>query len=376
MEAPIVRPHLILISANPNSQIFRYSEAAGAMTDKLLTELPVMDQSKEEWQHDWYGILGVEPGSSKELIEKAARKLAAKNHPDKTSDPEAPAKFLLIQKAKEILTDDSKKKAIDDHYAQSKKRKEYDENRWKGADEQRKKFRDALDSKINQEAQRKTTIDPNEILKEEIKKQTKVMAEMKKKNREMMDAAYVQEQERLAKKEADYLAYRKSLAQESLSKARQVKFKWKRSAQSQSEDSLYFLMKQFGEVEEVSLVGSKGTMAVITFLTEESAKRAIEFYADSPDYRVSFLVEDKPREKAKVFTHQFTQSHEVNEDLSKEVNKFREQAHLAEMGYTAPIGVTEDVRGSDGKVDLQKFLEKERRILEELRNFGPPQTHG
>ncbi len=50
-----------------------------------------------------------------EAIEKAARKLAMKYHPDKTTDPEAPEKFLLVQKAKEILLDETKRKVIDDH---------------------------------------------------------------------------------------------------------------------------------------------------------------------------------------------------------------------------------------------------------------------
>ena len=81
---------------------------------------------KEALQEDWYEILELQPKATKEMIEKAARKLFLKYHPDKTSDPDAPAKFLQIQKAKEILLDESKRKEIDEHRDKVIKRKEYE----------------------------------------------------------------------------------------------------------------------------------------------------------------------------------------------------------------------------------------------------------
>ncbi|KAJ1414026.1 DnaJ domain-containing protein, partial [Ochromonadaceae sp. CCMP2298] len=67
----------------------------------------------EEFAQDWYAILECEVTATKEQINKAARKLAMKYHPDKTTDPEAPEKFLKVQKAKEILLDEGKRKTID-----------------------------------------------------------------------------------------------------------------------------------------------------------------------------------------------------------------------------------------------------------------------
>ena len=43
---------------------------------------------KEALQEDWYEILELQPKATKEMIEKAARKLFLKYHPDKTSDPD------------------------------------------------------------------------------------------------------------------------------------------------------------------------------------------------------------------------------------------------------------------------------------------------
>ena len=62
-------------------------------------------QSKESikvelLERDWYAVLECNKDSTKKEIEKSARKLALQYHPDKTTDPKAPEKFLLIQKAK------------------------------------------------------------------------------------------------------------------------------------------------------------------------------------------------------------------------------------------------------------------------------------
>ena len=69
--------------------------------------------------------------STKEEIGRAARKLSLLYHPDKTDDPTEREKFILINKAKEILLDDPKRKEIDDFIRAKAKRKEYDDQRFK-----------------------------------------------------------------------------------------------------------------------------------------------------------------------------------------------------------------------------------------------------
>lgn len=63
---------------------------------------------------DYYQILGVNKGSSKDEIKKAYRKMVMKYHPDKNPDnKEAEVKFKEAAEAYEVLSDDNKKSNYD-----------------------------------------------------------------------------------------------------------------------------------------------------------------------------------------------------------------------------------------------------------------------
>ena len=97
---------------------------------------------------NWYDIVGCSVNSTKKEIEKAVRKLSLKYHSDKTNDLDAPEKFLLVQKAKEILLDDTKRKEIDDLINVKLKRKHHDEQRMKEMNESRKKMKEKLEQNL------------------------------------------------------------------------------------------------------------------------------------------------------------------------------------------------------------------------------------
>ena len=63
---------------------------------------------------DYYDVLGVAKGASKEELKKAYRKLAMKFHPDRNPDDEqASEKFKELSEAYEILSDDQKRQTYD-----------------------------------------------------------------------------------------------------------------------------------------------------------------------------------------------------------------------------------------------------------------------
>jgi len=64
-------------------------------------------------KRDYYEVLGVSKGASKDEIKSAYRKLAKQYHPDVNHDPDAPKKFEEVQEAYDILYDDSKRQQYD-----------------------------------------------------------------------------------------------------------------------------------------------------------------------------------------------------------------------------------------------------------------------
>lgn len=62
---------------------------------------------------DYYKILEVEKGASKEDIKKAYKKLAKKYHPDISQEKDAESKFKEINEAASVLLDDDKKNKYD-----------------------------------------------------------------------------------------------------------------------------------------------------------------------------------------------------------------------------------------------------------------------
>ena len=65
-------------------------------------------------KRDYYEVLGVDKGASKEDIKRSYRRLAIQNHPDRNpGDKEAEERFKEATEAYEALADDSKRRAYD-----------------------------------------------------------------------------------------------------------------------------------------------------------------------------------------------------------------------------------------------------------------------
>ncbi len=64
-------------------------------------------------KRDYYEVLGVQKGSSKDQIKDAYRKLALQYHPDRNKEPGAEEKFKEISEAYAVLSDDQKRTQYD-----------------------------------------------------------------------------------------------------------------------------------------------------------------------------------------------------------------------------------------------------------------------
>ena len=62
---------------------------------------------------DYYEVLGVQKGATKDQIKDAYRKLALQFHPDRNKSPEAEGRFKEISEAYAVLSDDEKRKQYD-----------------------------------------------------------------------------------------------------------------------------------------------------------------------------------------------------------------------------------------------------------------------
>ncbi|WP_224335979.1 molecular chaperone DnaJ [Haloprofundus halobius] len=75
---------------------------------------------------DFYDVLGVSRDADEDEIKQAYRKKAAEYHPDVSDDPDADEKFKKVKKAKEVLTDDEKRRMYDqvghDRFEEAQKR--------------------------------------------------------------------------------------------------------------------------------------------------------------------------------------------------------------------------------------------------------------
>ena len=62
-----------------------------------------------------YAALGLKSDATLSDIKRAFRQKASQFHPDRNSDPDAPARFREVQEAYDVLSDNDKRKAYDDN---------------------------------------------------------------------------------------------------------------------------------------------------------------------------------------------------------------------------------------------------------------------
>lgn len=269
----------------------------------------------EEFQQDWYGILECDKDSTIEQIEKASRKLSFKYHPDKNKDADAPALFLLVQKAKDILLDPAKRKNIDtenkrkaDVIAQKAKRDER-------MNKDRKRMRDQFEENLKKASEHK--VSHEELMRNEVKKRQKIIEELARQNASIIQEHTEVNQYQQYMKQQEFDRMRQSLHKEGFNVSCQIKVKWKKSAEPHTEYSLEQLFGKFGKIEEIKMSETKGTSAVLTYSLESSAKVAVSNYQFSNDLQVTLVAS-----KTKSSTFEFKGTNAPDDPtLAREVNR-------------------------------------------------------
>ncbi|MDG6899544.1 MAG: molecular chaperone DnaJ [Nitrososphaerota archaeon] len=83
---------------------------------------------------DYYEVLGVQRGATKDQIKDAYRKLALQFHPDRNKSPDAEARFKEVSEAYAVLADDEKRRQYDSFGREGVYQRYSQEDIFRGAD--------------------------------------------------------------------------------------------------------------------------------------------------------------------------------------------------------------------------------------------------
>ena len=167
-------------------------------------------------------------------------------------------------------------------------------------DANRKRLREEFEKKLSAASNSKSSAVPSSSASSSSYKQGDNQSKINKIRQESRNRLYE------ANNSAMNNAYEQQHQYESVKIQKQaaceIKVKWKLSGMSESDDSLFQKFKIFGHVKEIILHKSKGNVANIVFDSEESVQKAVSYYENSSDYRVTSVLEDK---KSKIFTFNY-----------------------------------------------------------------------
>ena len=243
---------------------------------------------------DPYQILGIPSTSLETDIKKAYRQLALKLHPDKQSGTltdsqrdELDKQFHDVKDARSFLLDTEHaeaKKKYDANLASERVRHAEEAKREKTMSSRRKRMREELSMRERMAktpaAASSSTDDGDRFDVDRLRREGERLREEYAQREAEVDIARKQ---RMAVERATQKLHKED---------RQVRLKWSRKkviGGVHTKQSLTSIMNDFGDVEEVELLGSKGNSALITFANVSSCKPCVDAYRTSDTMRATFV---------------------------------------------------------------------------------------
>ena len=243
---------------------------------------------------DPYQILGIPSTSTETDIKKAYRQLALKLHPDKQSGTltdsqrdELDKQFHDVKDARSFLLDTEHaeaKKKYDANLASERVRHAEEAKREKTMSSRRKRMREELSMRERMAktpaAASSSTDDGDRFDVDRLRREGERLREEYAQREAEVDIARTQ---RMAVERATQKLHKED---------RQVRLKWSRKkviGGVHTKQSLTSIMNDFGDVEEVELLGSKGNSALITFANVSSCKPCVDAYRTSDTMRATFV---------------------------------------------------------------------------------------
>ena len=192
-----------------------------------------------------------------------------------------------------LLENPEGRRKYDAKRASEQMRRQADAARERGMSERRKRLR--VDLKRKEEEALRAGKSVKETRHR--KRMDDNVEKLRRQGAEMREAYADREAEKAVRKDSERQSQQKRLLED-----RQVRLKWSRKKMrgkmSPSEHSIAELMAQFGDVERVEMLGSKGNAVLVTFASHESCRPCVKFYAESDEMRASFVGRKLEKEQA------------------------------------------------------------------------------
>ncbi|KAI9209209.1 DnaJ domain-containing protein [Polychytrium aggregatum] len=222
--------------------------------------------------HDYYAILGIDPSTDSKAIAKAYRRLALTCHPDKVSpdDTDAAARFLLLSKAYDTLTDPQKRRTYDEQHKARLAKLE----KLKMMDETRRKTRQDLFDREKQARQHR-----NEAQMEQLRQREQI--ERLREEGERQRKQHEQEQQLLFKQmqEAILVKELQTNIQSAVDSAEEfdssIRVKWDKKKYLLVQADIEELFEKYGDIQ--ALIFKEGN-SIVAFQSIEYAMMAMDDY--------------------------------------------------------------------------------------------------